>query len=100
LADIRKQKIRNPILIEEKTQKGKVKGKINTHPSQAWNGAIVDPSHIIIGIQYLIEDGIPPDKRDHEVTDEKRTEKDNDIGPQPKTSNRFVLTNTDTNYKF
>ena len=87
-------------MIEEETQKGKVKGEINTHTSQARNGTIVDPSHIIIGIHYPMMGSVPPDKGDYEVADEKRTEKDNDIGSQPKTPNRFVLTNTDTNYEF
>ena len=60
-------------MIEEETQKGKVEGKINTHPSKAGNRAIVNPSHVGIIIHYPIDDSVPPHKRDYEVTDEERT---------------------------
>ena len=60
-------------MIEEKTQKGKVKGKINTHAPEAGNRAIVDSSEFPIIIHYPVEDSVPPDKRGNEVTDEKGT---------------------------
>jgi len=73
LTYIRKQKMGNPILIEKKTQEGKEKGQINTHPTEAWNRAIVDPPRIAIFIHYLIEDGVPPDEGGNEVTNEQGT---------------------------
>jgi len=60
-------------LIEEETQEGKVKGEIDTHTPKAGNRTIVDPPYIAIIIHYPIEDGVPPNKRDHEVTDEEGT---------------------------
>jgi hypothetical protein len=84
----------NPILIKKESQKGKVKPEINAHPSKAWNRAIVDPPRIAIFIQYLIEDGIPPDAGGDEVTNEKGREKDDDVRLQAKIPKRSVLTST------
>jgi hypothetical protein len=85
----------NPILIEKETQKWKVKSKIDTYPPKAGNRPIVDSPHIAIVIHYPIENGIPADKGNHQVTDQKGTQKDDDVGFHPKPSNRFVLTNTE-----
>jgi len=60
-------------LIEEETQKGKVKREINPHTPKAGNRAIVDLSKFSIIIQYPIEDGVPADQGNHEVADEKGT---------------------------
>jgi hypothetical protein len=65
--------MRNPILIKEKPQEGKVKGKINGYPPKAWNRAIVDSPEIAIFIHYSIKDSVPPDERGNEITDEKGT---------------------------
>ena len=65
--------MRNPILIKEKPQEGKVEGKINAYAPKAWNRAIVDSSTITILIHHSIKDSVPPDERGNEITDEKGT---------------------------
>jgi hypothetical protein len=82
-------------LIEEEAQKGKVKGKIYTYPSKAGNRAIVNPPYIAIIIHYPVEDGVPPNKRDHEVTDEEGTQENNDVGFQAEISKRSILMDTE-----
>ena len=81
-------------MIKKEAQKRKVKGKINTHPPEAGNRAIVDSSEFPIIIHYPIEDSVPPDKRGNEVADEKGTQKDDDVGSQTRISKKRVLTNT------
>jgi hypothetical protein len=65
--------MRNPILIKEKPQEGKVKGKINTYSPKARDRAIVGSSKITIFIHHPIKDSVPPDERGNEITDEKGT---------------------------
>ena len=82
-------------MIEEETQKRKVKGKINTHPPKAGNRATVDSSEFPIIIHYPIENSVLPDKRGNEVADEKGTQEDDDVGSQTKISKKFILPNTE-----
>lgn len=82
-------------MIEQETQEGEVEGEINPHTPKTGDRAIVNPSYIAIIIHYPIEDGVPANHWNDEVADEKRTQKDDDVGFQPIISKGQALANTE-----